>query len=296
MRGVKKSRIKKSRLPLVFIGIILLTGIGLVAYPIVSNIFYEINKSELMAHYDDASDAMPLEEKAEALRKAEEYNASLLTADVVLTDPFDPSVLDRAEEEPYASLLNINGDGIMGYVDIPLIDAYLPIYHGTATATLEKGIGHLESTSLPVGGTGTHAVLTGHTGLAGEKMFTDLTALEKGDLFYVHVLGNTLAYQVDQIEVTEPEDTSLLLIDREADYITLLTCYPYGINSHRLLVRGTRTDYQEARAREENGSREAESRWDSEYRKALILCVILYIPLTILILFFIRKKKRRSLR
>lgn len=296
MRGVKKSRIKKSRLPLVFIGIILLTGIGLVAYPIVSNIFYEINKSELMAHYDDASDAMPLEEKAEALRKAEEYNASLLTADVVLTDPFDPSVLDRAGEEPYASLLNINGDGIMGYVDIPLIDAYLPIYHGTAAATLEKGIGHLESTSLPVGGTGTHAVLTGHTGLAGEKMFTDLTALEKGDLFYVHVLGNTLAYQVDQIEVTEPEDTSLLLIDREADYITLLTCYPYGINSHRLLVRGTRTDYQEARAREENGSREAESRWDSEYRKALILCVILYIPLTILILFFIRKKKRRSLR
>lgn len=283
-------------MPLVFIGIILLTGIGLVAYPIVSNIFYEINKSELMAHYDDASDAMPLEEKAEALRKAEEYNASLLTADVVLTDPFDPSVLDRAGEEPYASLLNINGDGIMGYVDIPLIDAYLPIYHGTAAATLEKGIGHLESTSLPVGGTGTHAVLTGHTGLAGEKMFTDLTALEKGDLFYVHVLGNTLAYQVDQIEVTEPEDTSLLLIDREADYITLLTCYPYGINSHRLLVRGTRTDYQEARAREENGSREAESRWDSEYRKALILCVILYIPLTILILFFIRKKKRRSLR
>lgn len=285
-------RNRKFFLPLL-IALIFLIGIGTVAYPYVSNLFYEQSKSEVITAYDEAVKNVSQEEVGEELAKAREYNESLLTADVVLTDPFDPSALDRAGEEPYASLLNVDGDSIMGYVEIPLIDVNLPIYHGTSAEVLETGIGHLESTSLPVGGTGTHAVLTGHTALAGKKLFTDLTELQTGDVFYIHVLGDTLAYQVNQIEIVEPENTGLLLIDRSRDYVTLLTCYPYGINSHRLLVRGERTELSEALEQETVQDREIQSRWEQEYQKAVILCIIVYIPLTFLIIFFLKRRMRQ---
>lgn len=285
-------RNRKFFLPLL-IALIFLIGIGTVAYPYVSNLFYEQSKSEVITAYDEAVKNVSQEEVGEELAKAREYNESLLTADVVLTDPFDPSALDRAGEEPYASLLNVDGDSIMGYVEIPLIDVNLPIYHGTSAEVLETGIGHLESTSLPVGGTGTHAVLTGHTALAGKKLFTDLTELQTGDVFYIHVLGDTLAYQVNQIEIVEPENTSLLLIDRSRDYVTLLTCYPYGINSHRLLVRGERTELSEALEQETVQDRQIQSRWEQEYQKAVILCIIVYIPLTFLIIFFLKRRMRQ---
>lgn len=285
-------RNRKFFLPLL-IALIFLIGIGTVAYPYVSNLFYEQSKSEVITAYDEAVKNVSQEEVGEELAKAREYNESLLTADVVLTDPFDPSALDRAGEEPYASLLNVDGDSIMGYVEIPLIDVNLPIYHGTSAEVLETGIGHLESTSLPVGGTGTHAVLTGHTGLAGKKLFTDLTELRIGDIFYIHVLGDILAYQVNQIEIVEPENTGLLLIDRSRDYVTLLTCYPYGINSHRLLVRGERTELSEALEQETVQNRQIQSRWEQEYQKAVILCIIVYIPLTFLIIFFLKRRMRQ---
>ena len=285
-------RNRKFFLPLL-IALIFLIGIGTVAYPYVSNLFYEQSKSEVITAYDEAVKNVSQEEVGEELAKAREYNESLLTADVVLTDPFDPSALDRAGEEPYASLLNVDGDSSMGYVEIPLIDVNLPIYHGTSAEVLETGIGHLESTSLPVGGTGTHAVLTGHTGLAGKKLFTDLTELRIGDIFYIHVLGDILAYQVNQIEIVEPENTGLLLIDRSRDYVTLLTCYPYGINSHRLLVRGERTELSEALEQETVQNRQIQSRWEQEYQKAVILCIIVYIPLTFLIIFFLKRRMRQ---
>lgn len=290
-RRIRWSR-NKNLLQLIIIAIILFTGVVTVIYPVVSNMLYEINKSELITDYDTVVEDMSVDELEEEFRKAQDYNEGLLTADVVLTDPFDPTALEQAGKEPYASLLNAGGNGIMGYVEIPLIDVYLPIYHGTAAKTLEQGIGHLENTSLPVGGTGTHSVLTGHTGLAGEKMFTDLAEVQENDIFYIHVLGRTLAYEVDQVEIVEPEDTGLLLIDREEDYVTLLTCYPYGVNSHRLLVRGVRTDYIQAKVTEEAAGREVKSRWESEYEKALIMCAAIYIPVTLLLLWFLRKKKR----
>ena len=192
-------------------------------------------------------------------------------------------------------------DGMMGYIEIPKIGVYLPIYHGTTSEVLEEGVGHLQSTSLPVGGSSTHAVLTGHTGLSGKRLFTDLTEMDLADVFYLHVMNETLAYQVERIDIVEPEDTELLVIRKGADLVTLVTCYPYGINTQRLLVQGTRIPYEQAieqQQRQEDSGETVESRWQIEYRKAIILCVLIYIPLTIIILLLLflskRKKQKKS--
>lgn len=244
-----------------------------------------------MDDYESSVEELPKEETEEEFQKAREYNESLLSTSVTLTDPFDPNALENAGKEPYASLLNVRGDGIMGYVEIPQIGVYLPIYHGTAAKTLEKGIGHLENTSLPVGGKSSHSVLTGHTGLSGEKMFTDLTELKKGDIFYLHVLGELLCYKVAQISIVEPEDTGLLKIKHGEDYVTLLTCYPYGINSHRLLVRGSRISYEEAVQQQKAMRRPYESQWNEEYLKGVAVCIAVYVPITLAILWFLKRKR-----
>ena len=220
--------------------LIILIGIGCILYPLVSNYLYEKQQDIIITEYTEVIEDTDSELLAEALAAAQAYNEKLLTSTAVLTDPFDPDAFQTDDEE-YASLLNLSGDGIMGYIEIPKIDVLLPIYHGTSDAVLEQGIGHLQNSSLPVGGAGTHAVLSGHTGLADKRLFTDLTELEEGDYFYITVLGETLVYQVDLISVVEPYDTSLLQIESDQDYVTLLTCTPYGVNDHRLLVRGVRT-------------------------------------------------------
>lgn len=286
----------KRVLPLFFIFLLFLAGIGLVVYPMVSNRLYEQNQSHVLAEYDRTVLEKQQQELEDAFREAQAYNQALLESEAILTDPFDPDLIQDPTLEPYASLLNPAGDGMMGYVEVPKIDVYLPIYHGTTTAVLEQGVGHLQSTSLPVGGPDTHTVLTGHTGLAGKRLFTDLTQVSVGDVFYLHILGQTLAYQVFQIEVVEPDDPSLLVVQSQRDLATLLTCTPYGLNTHRLLVMGERIDYHQAQQQQllQTVSADAKSVWKQEYRKAIILCLAVYVPLTLVALIFLLYRKKEN--
>lgn len=228
-----------------------------------------------MDNYDKKAAEMSQKEINDALEKAREYNRELL-GNVVLTDPFDPDAVKKQNED-YDNLLNIAGDGVMGSVEIPSIDVYLPIYHGTDSESLEKGAGHLENSSLPVGGKGTHSIISAHTGLPSAKMFDNLTEVKEGDVFYIHVLNRTLAYEVDQIKVVLPENVSDLLIDKNKDYVTLVTCTPYGINSHRLLVRGTRIPYKEAK-KKDSSKKKGNTMWKA-YALMLVLAVVLIILL-----------------
>lgn len=290
-------RMKRWLVPLCIV-LFFLAGIGAVLYPLVSNLLYEKNQSHVLAEYDQAvaqQEAQALERELEAAR---EYNRSLLESEAFLTDPFDPALVLDPTVEPYASLLNLEGDGIMGYVNIPKISVNLPIYHGTTTQVLEKGVGHLQNTSLPVGGESTHSVLTGHTGLAGKRLFTDLSQLEMGDVFYLHILGQTLAYQVTEIFIVEPDDTQHLVVEQGEDLVTLLTCHPYGLNTHRLLVRGSRIPYEEAVEQEQQEqAHPVVSVWEQEYRKSIVLCLAIYAPITLIIILVIllrRRKKRKD--
>ena len=246
--------------------LVFLAGISLLAYPAVSNLLYEKEQEELMEHYDRiVGENLTTDEQAAELQECREYNRGLLQGGVLLTDPFDMSQLDPSAM-PYAGLLNVDEEGGMAYLRIPAIDVELMIYHGTEEEVLQKGVGHLQGSSLPVGGTGTHCVLSAHTGFNDKKLFTDLDQLENGDIFYIHVLGEILAYQVDQIRVVLPEETEDLKINAREDYVTLVTCTPYGINTHRLLVRGTRVPYEEESEQSDGTLRKGS--WLEQYRLA----------------------------
>lgn len=279
----------------VVVAVVFFAGILLMFYPFISNFLYEREEANQEAYYDNL-----VQEKAETQdlsrewKDAREYNDSLRAGGVLLTDPFGKARLDPTEY-PYAGLVNINGDGIMGYLDIPVIDVSLPVYHGTEENVLQKGVGHLQASSLPVGGIGSHAVLSAHTGLPGKKLFTDLDQLKLGDVFYLKVMDDKLAYQVDQIKVVEPDQTDDLRIHAEHDYVTLITCTPYGINSHRLLVRGTSIPYEEALKQEQQQDRAIVGTWRSEYLKALLVGILLFgLILTVILLLRRRKRRRKS--
>lgn len=192
-----------------------------------------------MEKYQKEADKLTPEEITKLFQQAQIYNENLLGQPA--HDPFIPGS-GVVMPNNYYQVLNVGGT--MGQLEIPSIDVNLPIYHGTKETVLRKAVGHLEGSALPIGGDGTHTVLTSHTGLTQAKLFTDLTELKKGDHFYIHVLDRTLAYEVDKISVVDPEQTELLKADKGKDYATLLTCTPYGVNSHRLLVRGKRVAYQ----------------------------------------------------
>lgn len=284
--------------------IMVLASAALVLYPFISNYLMSLNQQAEVSAFQDYIDNADKDMIANALKDAQEYNKSLY-GHVIITDPFDPNFKPVFDKE-YDSLLNLKGDGVMGYVDIPSIDVTLPIYHGTSDDVLAKGAGHLQNTSLPVGGIGTHAVLTGHTGLTTARLFTDINQLKagdekkgvKGDVFLIHVLDITIAYEVDQIKVVEPSETDDLKIDTEHDYVTLVTCTPYGINSHRLLVRGKRIPYTEKEESEIDAiERVVESTWMLEYKKAvfagfILLLILLAIIITISLIVKHRKKKK----
>lgn len=272
----------------ILVTLLLLLAIGLLLYPFLSNYMFENRADSIVSTVEQSAENMLSEEQQKAVKAAEEYNRIIASGHVTLTDPF---IADQTEEhvEDYESLLCMTEDGIMGSVEIPSIDVSLPIYHGTSSEVLEKGVGHLEGTSLPVGGLSTHTVLTGHTGLSRAKLFTDLTELQEGDLFFLKVMGKTLAYQVDQIKVVLPTELDALSVVHGKDYCTLLTCTPYGVNSHRLLVRGVRTDYEEAM---ENPiayeKKKTESKWMAEYKRALFISMTFFI-ISLIILVIYRK-------
>lgn len=244
-----------------------LIAMGITLYPLVSNLVSETNRSIIETKYTKAVEAMDDTEIIRARTDAQGYNATLLS---VPEKPYTKESLQRAAES-YDRLLNIRGDGIMGYLEIPVLNLELPIYHGTEESTLDRGLGHLLGSSLPVGGQGTHCVITGHSGLAGRRMFSDLDQLKKGDVFYIKILDETLAYMILDIATVLPEDTSRLTIDPNRDSCTLVTCTPYGVNTHRLLVRGERIAYETAVSAVEDAIVEEApaSTWTQEYLRGI---------------------------
>ena len=228
----------KRAIPLILAGCIFLGGCALLAYPKVSQWLNRLHQSEVIADYSSAVDGLDDEEAQRELTRAKNYNNQLAET-VALADPFETKF---TENDQYSTLLNFTAEGVMGYIEIPKINVLLPIYHGVSSGVLSKGIGHLQETSLPVGGGSNHCVLAGHSGMSNARLFTDLPKLENGDVFYLHIYNKTLTYTVDQVKKVLPTDTSDLQIVDGEDYVTLVTCVPIAVNSHRLLVRGTRTE------------------------------------------------------
>ena len=255
----------KKKMKILFLALLLIVSLIVILYPLIANYLSEKNRSLIETQYTEAIKQMDTSALEAARAAAGAYNETLLT---VPDKPFTKDALIKASES-YDALLNVREDGIMGYVEIPAIGVNLPIYHGTEESTLDR---HLLGSSLPVGGFGTHCVLTGHSGLAGQKMFSDLNLLKDGDLFFLRVMGETLAYRVTDIYTVLPEDTGKLTIDAGRDLCTLVTCTPYGVNSHRLLIRGERTEYEEAISVIEDAefTPVEESTWGDEYRHGLI--------------------------
>lgn len=230
-----KQKKKKGGGTTLLLVLVFLAGLSLLLYPTVSNYVNSMHQSQVIVDYTQSVGQLQVEEYAVLRAQAEEYNRALLERE---------NQYDLTDEllEQYNALLDISGTGIMGYVEIPRINCTLPIYHGTDEAVLQVAVGHLEWTSLPVGGESTHSVISGHRGLPSAELLTNIDRMRMGDRFYIHVLDQVLEYQVDDIAVVEPQDTSRLLVTQGKDYMTLVTCTPYGVNSHRLLVRGVRVD------------------------------------------------------
>lgn len=222
--------------------ILFLIGAGIFLYPTISDMWNQYRNVRLITEYDTSVTDLSKSEYARLWKEAKEYNAEHPVNSIV--DAFDESD-QYVLTHPYDQVLDPDGNGLMGSIEIPKINVKIAIYHGLGSDILEKGAGHIEGTSLPIGGKNTHAVLAAHRGLPGAKLFTDLDQMEIGDKFYLHILGKTLAYKVDQIKTVLPGETKALDIVKGEDHVTLLTCTPYGVNTHRLLVRGIRTRYVE---------------------------------------------------
>ena len=276
---------KKKNSAILF-GLLFLVGFGILVYPTVSNQWNTYRQSQLISNYQSVVQDMTPEDFTQEWERAEAFNATI-TQNNLYSDVFGESTTDLQSTE-YWKILNEAGDGIMGYLSIPKINIKLAIYHGTADDVLQTGVGHLNGTKLPIGGESTHCVVAAHRGLPSAKLFTDIDQLRNGDKFYIHVLDQVLAYEVDQILIVEPAQLeSLNIVDGE-DYCTLLTCTPYGINTHRLLVRGHRIE-------NEQGSiviqREA-IKIPAYIAAPAIAIPILFILLLVLMFTYRRKPKR----
>ena len=275
--------------------IILIVGfcVGLIIslYPLISNIYSRKNQMDVINKYQEDIEKIDGQEMANELELANAYNRKL-NQTIVLTDPFDPSAIDMADDA-YYDILNYTDDGVMAYINIPKIDVNLPIYHGTDSEHMLKGVGHLVGTSFPVGGVDTHAVLSAHSGLSTAELFTNLADLKKGDLFYIHVLDDVLAYEVDKINVVKPDETNDLKIVPGQDYVTLVTCTPYGINSHRLLVRGHRVEYDPDLEKQESKKANNDV-WCKEYLKSIVSGIRIIV--LIIIFIVVLKRVKRVLR
>ncbi|HEW8414951.1 TPA: class C sortase [Streptococcus pneumoniae] len=250
---VKTKKQKRNNL---LLGVVFFIGMAVMAYPLVSRLYYRVESNQQIADFDKEKATLDEADIDERMKLAQAFNDSL--NNVVSGDPWSEEMKKKGRAE-YARMLEIHER--MGHVEIPVIDVDLPVYAGTAEEVLQQGAGHLEGTSLPIGGNSTHAVITAHTGLPTAKMFTDLTKLKVGDKFYVHNIKEVMAYQVDQIVTVEPNDFEPVLIQHGEDYATLLTCTPYMINSHRLLVRGKRIPYTAPIAERNRAVRERGQFW-----------------------------------
>lgn len=289
----------KRKISGILFGLMFLLGFAILIYPTVSNQWNTYRQNQLISSYEELIGKMAEEDFTKEWEKANAFNNTIIHNNI-FGDVFGENGDDIKNTE-YWQILNVGNDGVMGYVSIPKINIKLSIYHGTADDVLQTGIGHLNGTKLPIGGESTHSVLAAHRGLPSARLFTDIDQLERGDMFYIHVLDETLAYQVDQIldMVDKDDDETLqkaLQIEEGQDYVTLFTCTPYGVNSHRLLVRGTRVPY--------NGEEEIESTAAESMLKSIqnyyMIYLILGLSVTLLVILLMKflikpgKKKHKK--
>lgn len=289
----------KKKIPGILFGLLFLIGFGILVYPTVADQWNTYRQSRLISSYENTIEEMEPEDFTAEWEKARTFNDTL-TQNNIYGDVFGEED-QKLEDTEYWQVLNVGGDGVMGYLSIPKINIKLSIYHGTSDEVLQTGVGHLNGTKLPIGGESTHSVLAAHRGLPSARLFTDIDQLKKGDKFYIHVLDETLAYQVDQIlDMVDKDDTETLekalQIEEGKDQVTLFTCTPYGVNSHRLLVRGTRVPYE---GEEEVSSTPVDTMLQA-VQNYYMLYLILGLSVTLLIILFLRilmrpgKKNRKS--
>lgn len=267
--------------------IVFVLGLLIFLYPIASNVVHSMSQTRLVYDYNKELKKMKDHEKEKKLKEAEKYNKEMKTGVIDIKDPYakdkkednkDKEKTDDIEDPKYISALNIKS--MMGNIEIPKIGVNIPIYHGTSERVLQKGVGHIEGSSLPIGGIGTHTALTAHRGIPSSRLFRNLDKLEKGDKFYIRNIDEILAYEVDDIDIVLPWETEKIKIDGDKDYATLITCDPYMINSHRLLVRGIRVPYIEEPKEKTN--------LFYKYRDIFILIIVAIISMGIII------KRRKS--
>lgn len=269
-----------SRLMTLLIVVVFVAGLSFLLYPTVSNLWNQAHQSRAIATYTEQVEKLDDSSNKEMLKAARKYNKELLKK-------ADHWKLSKKDKKKYESLLDVSGTGIMGYIEIPKIACSLPVYHGTDEGALQIAIGHLEGSSLPVGGKSSHCVLSGHRGLPSARLFTDLDQMEEGDTFILNILGHKLAYEVDQIKVVLPEKMSDLEIQEGKDLCTLVTCTPYGINTHRLLVRGHRVKYVETKVQEQKEVSKPKTDTRLVIAGAAVGAVVLFI-----IIFAVRHRRK----
>lgn len=269
---------KKGNFITLFLVLILLVGLSLLLYPTVSDYWNSFHQTKAIAEYSESVAKLNKKQYDKILSAAKKYNKSL-------AENGSSSVLTEAQKKEYLSMLDVSGLGIIGYIEIPEIDCTLPIYHGIDEAVLQIAIGHLEWSSLPVGGNSSHCVLSGHRGLPSAKLFTNLDKLKEGDAFMLHVLDEVLTYEIDKILVVEPQETGSLRITPGKDYCTLVTCTPYGINTHRLLVRGRRIENLDS-------SDTIRITSDATQIEPLLVAPIVAIPILLILLISLLLPKR----
>ena len=268
---------KRSKAPLL-LGLGCVLAVGMMLYPMASNWLSGQTRSQVITEYETAVEVLDNQATQQALKLARAYNRDLLEQSCSIAG-FSVSGAPTPDGT-ILTALDPTGGGMLATLEIPAINVILPVYYGTQSTTLTAGVGVVEGSSLPVGGTGSHSVLAGHSGLASSRLLSDLDQLTQGDVFFLRVLDETLAYEVDQISVVLPDDVSQIGIDPQGDYVTLLTCTPYGVNSHRLLVRGTRTEWTaEDSAIPAAETKNHESSWWSEYRTALCIGFGIYLAM-----------------
>ncbi len=273
----------------ILVVVIFISGISVLLYPIISNKLSEKEQLSVITDYKKSVSKLDDDQAFDEMKKAVDYNNSLKGDPV--KDPY-VSGSGNALPDNYLSVLDVNDDGIMGYIKIPKINVSLPIYHGVAEEVISKGAGHIQQTALPIGGLGNHSVIVGHTGLPTSKLFTDVKDLEIGDVFYIYVINEILAYEVDDIQVILPEDLDCIQPQKDKDLVTLITCTPYGINSHRLLVRGSRVEYEEtddATTMEEIFNPE-----NLKITKYIICGTVLFVLILVILIIIFKKRKEKD--
>lgn len=270
---------KKGNLSTVVLILVFIIGLSLLLYPSVSDYWNSFHSTRAIAVYSEQVAELDGDRYEELWEAARQYNERL-------AQKKERFVLSDEEHEEYESLLDISGTGVIGYIEIPRIDCSLPIYHGTDEAVLQIAAGHLEGTSLPIGGTGCHSAISGHRGLPRAKLFSDLDQLAEGDTFMLRILDETLSYEIDQILIVEPHEMDALNIDAQMDYCTLVTCTPYGINSHRMLVRGHRVENEEA-------ARSVRVTADAMQIEPKIVAPLLAMPMLLVLLVILLAKTRK---